>query len=159
MADVVYEEFGRCVGETARAWRARLDERLAPLGLSQARWLVVLHLDRERGGLIQKELAQRLGIEGATLVGLLDRMAADGWVERRECAHDRRSKTVHLTPKSRAASREIKAVAAQLRRELLAGIPRAELECCFKVLGRIKDRAEAFAPARAASAHKKKAHG
>ena len=136
------EEFPVLLGETARAWRACLDQRLKPLGLSQAKWLVLLHLSHGGDAMIQKELAGRIGIEGPTLVGLLDRMARDGWLERRESAEDRRSKTVHLTDKSHEVIRQIKSVAAHLRRELLAGMSESELTQCTDVLRRIKKKAE-----------------
>ena len=136
------EEFPVLLGETARAWRARLDQRLKPLGLSQAKWLVLLHLSHGGDAMIQKELAGRIGIEGPTLVGLLDRMARDGWLERRESAEDRRSKTVHLTDKAHEVIRQIKSVAAHLRRELLAGMSESELTQCTEVLRRIKKKAE-----------------
>ncbi len=136
------EKFPVLLGETARAWRSRLDERLKPLGLSQAKWMVLLQLSHGGDAMIQKELASRIGIEGPTLVGLLDRMTRDGWLERRESAGDRRSKTVHLTDKSHEVLRQIKSVAAQLRRELFAGMSEGELNQCAEVLKRIKERAE-----------------
>ncbi|MHB8348272.1 MAG: MarR family transcriptional regulator [Acidiferrobacterales bacterium] len=138
------EEFPVILGETARAWRARLDQRLKPLGLSQAKWLVLLHLSHGGDTMIQKELAGRIGIEGPTLVGLLDRMTRDGWLERRKSAEDRRSKTVHLTDKSHDVIRQIRSVAAQLRGELLAGMPENELTLCAEVLRRIKKKAESL---------------
>ena len=38
---------GRQVGLLARLWRTELDNRLRPHGLSQARWLLLLHLADE----------------------------------------------------------------------------------------------------------------
>lgn len=38
--------FGMQLAQMSRGWRAELDRRLAGLGLSQARWLVLLHLAR-----------------------------------------------------------------------------------------------------------------
>lgn len=140
MTDV--EHFGQLLGETARAWRFALDRRLQPLGLSGARWLVLLHLARSGEALAQKQLAGRVGIGGPGLVGLLDRMARDGWIERRERGDDRRSKAVHLTPKARRVIPRIEAAATQLRRELLRDLPEVELRRCIDVLGRIKDEAE-----------------
>lgn len=136
------EQLGILIGETARLWRGRLDQRLQPMGLSQARWLVLIHLWRGGDGIIQRDLARRLGIEGPSLVGLLDRMAEDGWIERRESSQDRRSKTVHLTDKAFEGVRQIRAVAAQLRKELLNGIAAADVRACLQVLKQIKNRAE-----------------
>ena len=136
------ERFGQLLGETARAWRHALDRRLRPLGLSGARWLVLLHLARADQPLTQKELAHRVGIESPTLVGLLDRMAKDGWVERRPSDQDRRSKTIHLTSQAHRAIDQIEAVAAELRRDLLRDLSDQELRRCMQVLVRIRRGAE-----------------
>lgn len=136
------EQMGLLIGEVGRLWRSRLDERLRPLGLSQSRWQVLLHLSRRGDGVVQKTLAEWLGIEGPSLARLLDRMTGDGWIERREAPNDRRAKTVHLTARAHEVISEIKKVAATLRNELLAGIPAEELETSFRVLQAIKQRAE-----------------
>jgi MarR family transcriptional regulator for hemolysin len=139
---MTYENLGMAIGETARYWRTKLNERLRPLGLSQARWMVLLHLSKRGDGVVQKALAEWLGIEGPTLVRILDRMTEDGWIERRESTTDRRAKTVHLTKQSCAVIKQINKVAAQLRRELLADIDPAEIETCMRVLQQIKQTAE-----------------
>ncbi len=138
------DSIGILLGETARAWRCQLDKRLRPLGLSQAKWLALLHLNVGGDGMLQKDLAARLGVEGPTLVGLLDRMSRDGWIERRPCGQDRRSKSVHLTGKAFAVLSEIDATADRLRAELLDGISREDLACAAGVLRRIKDRADSL---------------
>lgn len=132
---------GALLGETGRAWRYRLDQRLKPLGLSQAKWITLLKLSCAEEGMTQTELADRLGVEAPTLARLLDRMAADGWIERRESDADRRSKTVHLRRKACALLEQITAVAMQLNADLLAGVPAGDLRCCMDVLRRIKERA------------------
>ncbi len=137
-----WERLGPLLGETARLWRARLDERLRPLGLSQARWLVLLQLHRRGDGAVQKDLAQWVGIEGPTLVRLLDRMSADGWIERRESPQDRRAKTVHLTEQARGVVSRIDQVAAQLRRDLLVDLDPGQVEVCIGVLKQIRHKAE-----------------
>jgi MarR family transcriptional regulator for hemolysin len=136
------ENFGLLLAETARTWRHRLDQRLKPMGLSQARWVVILVLNRYGDGITQTELAGHAGIEGPTLVGLLDRMAEDGWIKRQVSATDRRAKTVHLTAKAQDVSVQIKQVARKLRQELLTGVPKDELAHVMQVLERVKQRAE-----------------
>jgi MarR family transcriptional regulator for hemolysin len=137
----ISESFGMLMGETARLWRYALDQRLQPLGLTQAKWLVLLHLSRENG-LIQKDLAIRVGVEAPTLVVMLDRMAEDGWITRRESSDDRRSKTVHITAKAQDVLKQIRTTATQLRRELLAGIAPKDIERCSDVLAQIKRAVE-----------------
>lgn len=138
------ENFGALLGETSRIWRTLLNERLRTLGLSQAKWLALLHIHRGGRALTQKELATRLGVEGATLTALLDRLKRDDYIQRREAESDRRSKTVHLTRKAQNVMKHITAVAAQLRREMLAGIPERDLGICIRTLKRIQQTAESL---------------
>jgi MarR family transcriptional regulator for hemolysin len=135
-------ELGLVLFGTARAWRTRLDQRLRPLGLSQGKWRTLIHLSQGGNKLTQKEIAERMGIEGATLAGLLDRLQDDGWIERRGSAADRRCKTVHLQRRSKAVLDKIFNTAHDLRAELIEDISDRDLETCIRVLTLIRARAE-----------------
>lgn len=136
------EMFGPLLHGTARAWRLKLDERLKPLGMSQARWRTLLHLSLADRPITQAEVAARLGIEEPTLVTLLHRLERGGWVARRNAAHDRRCKTVHLGKRAHRVITQINAAANALRHELLEDISSAELRTCMRVLQRIHAKAE-----------------
>jgi MarR family transcriptional regulator for hemolysin len=135
-------ELGLILFGTARAWRTRLDQRLRPLGLSQGKWRTLIHLSQGGNKLTQKLIAERMGIEGATLAGLLDRLENDGWVERRGSAADRRCKTVHLQRRSKAVLDKIFNTAHDLRTELIEDISQRDLETCIRVLSKIREKAE-----------------
>lgn len=135
------ENVGHLLGQTARAWRYALDARLQPLGLSQAQWMVLFHVSRATEALTQSELARHSGVEGPTMAGLLDRMERAGWIVRHVGKTDRRSKTVHLTSTAKGLSRRIERMAAELRTELLDGIPHDDIASCMTVLTHITDRA------------------
>lgn len=138
------EQLGAKLGETARVWRSRLDERLRPLGLSQTRWMAILHLSKSPGGLAQTELASRMSISHASLSPQIDRLVEDGWVERRSREEDRRCKTIHLTAQAIALSREIKQTAANLRSELFEGLSDEDIHHCERVLTHILHRAQSL---------------
>jgi MarR family transcriptional regulator for hemolysin len=135
-------ELGLVLFGTARAWRTRLDQRLRPLGLSQGKWRTLMHLSQGGNKLTQKEIAERMGIESATLAGLLDRLQTDGWIERRGSEADRRCKIVHLQRRSKAVLDKIFNTAHELRGELIEDIPQPDLETCMRVLNRIREKAE-----------------
>src|SRR3954467_10195484 len=135
-------ELGLVLFGTARAWRTRLDQRLRPLGLSQGKWRTLMHLSQGGDNLTQKAIAERMGIEGATLAGLLNRLQHDGWIERRGSAEDRRCKTVHLQRRSKAVLNKIFNTAHDLRTELIEDISQRDLETCIRVLSKIRDKAE-----------------
>jgi len=136
------DAFGPLLHGVARAWRLKLDERLKPMGLSQAKWRTLMHLSVAPGPLTQAEIAAHLGIEEPTLVTLLHRLEGDRWVARKHAAHDRRCKTVHLAPRAQRVIEQISAAAFKLRHELLDHISPSELRTCMRVLERIRQKAE-----------------
>ena len=129
------------VWEIPRFWRTAMDRRLKPLGLSDAKWRTVFHLSRGPADMSQVELASRLNIEAPTLARLLDRLASDGWIERRAAANDRRVKTVHLLPKAADVLKQIDRTMRATRAEVLRGVSPAELRACVATLEKIRDRA------------------
>jgi MarR family transcriptional regulator for hemolysin len=142
MSQLDSETIGPLLHGTARAWRLKLDERLKPMGLSQAKWRTLLRLSMSPGPLTQAEIAAHLGIEEPTLVTLLHRLEDDRWVARKNASHDRRCKTVHLTRRAQRVIEEINSAAFKLRHELLDEISPAELRTCIRVLDRIRQKAE-----------------
>ncbi|VXC61784.1 MarR family transcriptional regulator [Pseudomonas sp. 8Z] len=119
--------FAMQVAQLSRAWRSELDRRLVGLGLSQARWLVLLHLARFSEMPTQRELAQSVGVEGPTLARLLDSLEAQELVTRVAVPEDRRAKKIALQPKAQPLIEKIEAISTQLRQEVFAGIDEDDL--------------------------------
>lgn len=129
--------FAMQLAQLSRGWRAELDRRLADLGLSQARWLVLLHLARFDHEPTQRELAQSVAVEGPTLARLLDSLDAQGLVQRKAAPEDRRAKLITLQPSARPMIEKIEAISTQVRQELFNGIPEEDLRKCQQVHARI----------------------
>src|SRR5246127_1078756 len=136
------ESLGHLLHGTARAWRQKLDERLKPMGLSQAKWRTLMHLSIAQEALTQAEIAARLGVEEPTVVTLLHRLEREAWITRTSSPHDRRCKMVLLGRRAQRVIVQINATAEKLRHELLAGISSGDIATCMEVLGRIQERAE-----------------
>ncbi len=64
----------------------------------------------------QGVLADEMGLEGPSVVRLIDLLAAEGLVERREDPTDRRAKVLHLTPAGRSQGRRDQACHAPAAR-------------------------------------------
>lgn len=77
-------------------------QALSPLGLD-GRLLAVLIVAADGAPSQQLRLAQRLGVDRTTMVDLVDRLEASGFVERRPDPDDRRARLVHPTPRGRKA--------------------------------------------------------
>lgn len=136
------ETFGPLLHGTARAWRLKLDERLKPMGLSQAKWRTLLHLSLAGDALTQAEIADRLGIEEPSLATLLHRLENEDWIIRRASPHDRRCKMVLLGQRAQRVISQINAAAKKLRHELLEDVSQADLVTCMRVLTQIYEKAE-----------------
>jgi MarR family transcriptional regulator for hemolysin len=113
--------FAFILHDVARLLRTTFDRRVKSLGFTRSQWWVLNHLFRSNG-ITQSDLADMLDIEKATLGRLLDRLEAKGWVRREGDANDRRAKRVFLTEEVEPALKAMRAAAAELRREALAGL-------------------------------------
>lgn len=131
------ERFVIAMFNASRIWRLGLDRRLKHLGLSQPGWTAIAVAARAETPLSQSELAQRIGVEGATLVTTLDRLAAAGLIERQAVQGDRRVKQVVLTDSGRDVYARVKVEADAFRQELLAGIEESTLTQTTELLERI----------------------
>ncbi len=131
------ERFGLHLGLAARLWRAEIDRRLAAFGLNESRGLTLLHLYRLAETATQRELADAVGVRGPTLVHTLDWLEAEGLIERRPEACDRRTKSVHLRAQAAPVLECIETTLAAVRAELLAGLSPGEVATCLKVFEQI----------------------
>lgn len=118
----------------ARLYRLGVDEALGSLDLSDALALPVVVLGRYPDGIRQNALADQLGVEGPSVVRLLDRLEEGGLVERREDPTDRRAKTVHLTEAGRSHSRRATEALDAFRADLLGDLPEQDIEAMLRVL-------------------------
>ena len=110
------------------------NEELAPQGVTyrQAQVLGCLALERK---LTQTGLAERMGIEPPTLVGILDRMERDGWIRRDGDKADRRRKWVQATAAARPVWHKVVAAAKRVRARATQGMTEPQLAQLKKLLG------------------------
>jgi MarR family transcriptional regulator for hemolysin len=142
------EGFALTVNEVARAFRARIDDRFRPLGLSKSTLGVMAALACSSKPMTQRELADAIFIEGPSLVRLLDRLEAMGWVRREAVQGDRRMKHVHLTEKAETYLDELARTAIGLEHEILRDIPEADIQLTHRVLLRVRDLLASLPPER-----------
>lgn len=130
-------QFTSAVMALGRRWRNRLNEELAAIGQTQARWESLFWIEIARGRATQRELAQRVGIEGPTFARMLDRLEKERLVERRVSKWDRRTKTIALRKGAAPRLQEISDITDRLRTRLLDDVEPAELAACIAVIRRI----------------------
>jgi len=122
----------------ARQWQRLVQERLGHHGISSACIGPFMFIGRSDGGLHQVMLAQQLGIEGPSLVRLLDKLAAAGLVRRESDAKDRRANHLWLTEAGRRLHRKLEQGLIALREEVLGDLSDTELQAALKLCGLIE---------------------
>lgn len=127
------ERFAGALHNTARAWRQAIDRRLRYLGVSEASWMTIA-MAKASSPLSQSELAEKLGIEGATMVAMLDRLAKAGLVVREPCSSDRRINRVVLTEAGLKLYDTVKSEASAVRKILLARVDVGRLAVATELL-------------------------
>ena len=132
--DDVEERFANALHGTARAWRQAVDKRLKYLGVSEASWMTIAVAAKARSALSQSELAERLAVEGATMVAMIDRLVTSGFVTREPSSTDRRVKHIVITEAGQRLYDAVKAQATAVRKDLLTNIDPARLAVATEVL-------------------------
>lgn len=140
------ERFSDALHGTARAWRLAVDRRLKSLGVSQAGWMTIAVAAKSDRPLSQSELADRLAVEGATMVTMIDRLVKAGLITREASTTDRRIKHVIVTAAGYRLYDTVKTAAAEVRKQLLARVDPTELETATHVLEELQVMIDGAAP-------------
>src|SRR5258708_39886732 len=136
----IHAEFGLLITRLARLWRREVDQAVAAHGLSQATAIPLVVLSRRGKSVRQCVLAEEMGIEGPSLVRLIDLLQAEGLVERREDPTDRRAKKLPLTAPGGIRAAALNPALARLPAHPLTGGSGRDLALPFQALQRIEQR-------------------
>ncbi|AOY67653.1 MarR family transcriptional regulator [Xanthomonas euvesicatoria pv. euvesicatoria] len=112
----------------ARQWQRLADQAFAEFDLSSACTGPLLMIGRSGGGIRQVALAQQLGMEGPSLVRLLDKLAAQGLLRREADSSDRRANQLWLTDAGQALVGQIEIRLDALRAPVLGALSDADVQ-------------------------------
>ena len=131
---------GLRVTQTAKAVSRAFEHALAEAGGTIPTWLVLLSLKTGHSA-NQRELAEAVGVQDATLTHHLNAMEAGGLVTRTRDPENRRVHRVGLTDAGEAAFDRMRSAAAAFDRRLRMGITSDETAGLEKLLDRLRDNA------------------
>lgn len=126
---------------TGRLWRKMAREAAARHGVSEAASAPLVWIERLGDNVRQNALAEAIGIEGASLVRLIDELEGSGLVLRQPDPTDRRANSVSLTARGKEVVAEVNADVQALRRLVFARLPDADFEATMRVFAAIKSAA------------------
>jgi DNA-binding MarR family transcriptional regulator len=119
------------VAPLATRWIERLLARHDP-ALTVPQYLALRAIARE--GVTGSELARRTGVSGPAVSQLLSGLASAGLVDRRADAEDRRRQALALSPAGEEAFASAEALLRDQLGELLADLPRPEIDALSRLL-------------------------
>ena len=136
------ERFSAALHGSARIWRVALDKRLKHLGIGQSGWMTIAMIAKSAEPMSQRALADLVGVEGPSMVSMLDRLERDGFVTRAPSTTDRRVKLVQLTEAGSRIYDEVRAEAMGFRADLLKGLDPQVLAAATELLERLRQQIE-----------------
>jgi MarR family transcriptional regulator, transcriptional regulator for hemolysin len=131
-----FANLGFLLKDVSRLYARRFEERAHRLALTLPQCKALAYLSKNEG-VSQKRLAELMETDPMSLVRILDRMEAEGWVQRRSVPDDRRARSLVLTEKAKPILDHIWRLAAEIRVEVLEGLSNAERTTLMELLERI----------------------
>lgn len=129
---------GTDLARLVRTWRAVIDNRLKPLGLTQTLWVTLHNISQLPPEQSQIQLAKAIGVEQPSLVRILDQLEKKGLISRTPCAEDRRAKRITLTDKATPVIQELEGVINRSREDILQGLSDTEINTMISLISRLE---------------------
>ncbi len=138
---------GFVVNNTAKSFQRALDFELRKnVGVTLSQWRVVVTLVMHPG-ITQKEIADRVGIESATLVPIIDKMENDDLLVRKPDEKDRRVNRIYLTSKSDQLWESMLECALRIRKSSIKDVSDVDLKTTMETLRKISKNLSVYADA------------
>ncbi|MEH6563982.1 MAG: MarR family transcriptional regulator [Halopseudomonas sp.] len=125
---------GAALGRVHRLWRSAINQTVGELGITEARWAVLMHLDKVGEGCTQQALATELAIEMPSLTRTLNQLEEQQLIERRRDEADRRVHCLWFTAQGREQVRLLEVHIAQVREDIYRGLSHQQLDAFAEVL-------------------------
>lgn len=125
-----------CANMIERRVRQNLRDRF---DITLPRFDLLAQLDREPDGLALGEISRRLMVSNGNVTGLIERLVAEGLIDRRPSPDDRRIQIVRLTRAGKSAFDDMTPIHREWITSVMAGLDRRELTTLLGLLGRLKD--------------------
>lgn len=129
----------------ARLMRNDFDRRLSEMSITRSQWSLVVVVAR-RPGATQRMIAEVLEMSEASAGRLIDRLCADGLLERRARDDDRRARAVYITPAAEPMLARGAEIAKSNSHRIFAGLDHDQLQALEHGLGVIYENVAKNSP-------------
>jgi len=118
---------GLRINVLARVLRNNFDREVAGLHVTRSQWAMIAVV-ATRPGATQRVIAEALEMSEASAGRLIDRLCADGLLERRDRDDDRRARAVYVTEKAGPLLTQLATIARQAEERMFRGFSEDELD-------------------------------
>ena len=129
-------DIGLRLNVLARLLRNRFDRQVSNLNVTRSQWTMIVVVARNPGA-TQRVIAEALEMSEASAGRLIDRLCADGLLERQERYDDRRARAVYLTKAAEPLLDKLGELARDGEQRIFHGFSDEELEAFKGYLDRI----------------------
>ena len=114
-----------------------MNKKLEKIELTNSQANILIYLYNNKETVNQRDIEKKFELTNPTVNGILNRLENKDFIIRTISLKDARNKEIHLTEKSILLINEMKKEARQLEKELIAGIPKEELNTFKEVLKKV----------------------
>jgi MarR family transcriptional regulator for hemolysin len=111
----------------ARLLRQDFDRHAADIGVTRSQWAMIAVVSRRQGA-TQRVIAEIMEMSEASAGRLIDRLCADGLLERRDRDDDRRARAVYLTEAAEPLLAKLATIAIETEERMFMGFSDDDLE-------------------------------
>ncbi len=120
----------------ARVWRNSFDREVVDLNITRSQWGLIAVVSRQPGA-TQRMIAEALEMSEASAGRLIDRLCADGLLERRDREDDKRARAIFLAPAAEPLLAQLGKIAEAREDRLFAGFSDKEIARLSSFIGRL----------------------
>lgn len=114
-------QLGRLSRKITREYRDKISE----FNLTHSQFFMLMAIIQFQG-MLPSQLAEKIDSDRATVTGLIDRLERDGWVERAPVPEDRRTLSIHLSPKAKHHQETFLSIFAEINGHFLSRFTKEE---------------------------------
>lgn len=129
--------------DLAILWRRIFNQKTKALGISNTERRIIISIERNPGA-TQVEIAQCVDIEPQNLTKPLDRLLAQGFVQKKPDKKDRRINRLFLTSTCKPMIAKIHQIANEVRPEIIDSTSSLEVQRMIQNMRRMKNKLEIF---------------
>lgn len=134
------EKIGYLINKSSKLLKNKINTSLENMGLTATQWTVLkdIHIIEEIKGDIEEltpiEIGKRLGLDKATLSGVINRLINNEWVEKIKNPKDKRSFYLLLTQKALYNMEDLETINDRIIKNAAKGLTVQELKLLEKYL-------------------------